>query len=97
MSICMHTYVYVQDIVTTVHVVSTQNILRLDVAKSKPSNIYRYYHSVKNIGRRTQFGDPLKKKNWDEFTGGIFFKKNNGSRRALQKLEQFKSHLCETF
>ena len=30
---------------------------------------------VKNIGRWTQFCDPLKKKNWDEFTGGIFFKK----------------------
>ena len=31
--------------------------------------------SVKNIGRWTQFCDPLKKKNWDEFTGGIFFQK----------------------
>ena len=26
-------------------------------------------------GRWTQFCDPLKKKNWDEFTGGLFFKK----------------------
>ena len=25
--------------------------------------------------RWTQFCDPLKKKNWDEFTGGLFFKK----------------------
>ena len=32
-------------------------------------------HSVKNIGRWTQFCDPLKKNNWDEFTGGLFFKK----------------------
>ena len=33
-------------------------------------------HSVKNIGiPKTQFCFPLKKKNWDEFTGGIFFKK----------------------
>ena len=32
-------------------------------------------HDVYNIVRRTQFWDPLKMKNWDEFTRGHFFNK----------------------
>ena len=41
-----------------------------------------WVQGVKYIGMWTQFCDPLKKKNWDEFTGGRFFKKIMVSRRA---------------
>ena len=49
-------------------------------------------------GRWTRFCEPLEKKNWDEFTGGLFFKKysiqdvhhnnSNNSEATLAKLSE---------
>ena len=41
----------------------------------EPEFIIGTMQGVQNMRRWTQFCGPLKKKNWNEFTGGNFFKK----------------------